>query len=59
MDEAADLIDTYCDQIVEHDGYVIPLKSLRPGETNRSILKPYGVFAVIAPFNFPVALTTG
>lgn len=59
VDEAADLIDTYCDQLVEHDGYVMDLKTIDAGETNRSVLKPYGVFAVIAPFNFPVALTTG
>jgi 1-pyrroline-5-carboxylate dehydrogenase len=59
VDEAADLIDTYCDQVVEHDGYVLKLKALDVGEHNRSILRPYGVFAVIAPFNFPIALTTG
>ena len=27
--------------------------------TNRSILRPYGVWAVIAPFNFPLALMGG
>lgn len=26
---------------------------------NRSVLKPYGVWAVIAPFNFPLALASG
>ena len=26
---------------------------------NRSVLKPYGVWAVIAPFNFPLALAAG
>jgi 1-pyrroline-5-carboxylate dehydrogenase len=30
-----------------------------PGETTRSILKPYGVWAVIAPFNFPLAIAAG
>jgi acyl-CoA reductase-like NAD-dependent aldehyde dehydrogenase len=27
--------------------------------TLRSILRPFGVFAVIAPFNFPMALAAG
>jgi len=59
VEEAADLIDTYCDQLEEHHGYVIKLHQLSPNEVNHSVLRPYGVFAVIAPFNFPAALTTG
>lgn len=59
VEEAADLIDTYVDQIEDHKGYVIKLNQLSPDEVNQSVLRPYGVFAVIAPFNFPVALTTG
>jgi 1-pyrroline-5-carboxylate dehydrogenase len=27
--------------------------------TNTSVLKPYGVWVVISPFNFPAALTGG
>jgi 1-pyrroline-5-carboxylate dehydrogenase len=59
VEEAADLIDTYAGQIEEHEGYVIKLHQLSPSEVNHSVLRPYGVFVVIAPFNFPVALTTG
>jgi len=59
VEEAADLISTYCDQMEQHDGYVIKLNQLSPEEVNHSILRPYGVWAVIAPFNFPVALATG
>lgn len=59
VEEAADLIDTYADQIEEHHGYVIKLNQISHDEVNHSVLRPYGVFAVIAPFNFPVALTTG
>ena len=59
VDEAADLISTYCDQIEEHAGYVIKMNQLTPSEVNYSVLRPYGVWAVIAPFNFPVALATG
>jgi 1-pyrroline-5-carboxylate dehydrogenase len=53
------LISTYSDQIEEHNGYVIKMNQLSPNEVNHSVLRPYGVWAVIAPFNFPVALTTG
>ena len=28
-------------------------------EESRSVLRPYGVFGIIAPFNFPVALAAG
>ncbi|HZT96559.1 MAG TPA: aldehyde dehydrogenase family protein [Chloroflexota bacterium] len=59
VEEAADLITTYCDQIMEHDGFTIKLHQLSPQEVNHSVLRPYGVWGVIAPFNFPVALATG
>jgi 1-pyrroline-5-carboxylate dehydrogenase len=59
VEEAADLIDTYCSQMEEHDGFVIKLNQLSPQEVNYSVLRPYGVFGVIAPFNFPSALATG
>ena len=32
---------------------------LGPNETNVSVMRPYGVFAVISPFNFPLALAGG
>ncbi|MBV9281742.1 MAG: aldehyde dehydrogenase family protein [Chloroflexi bacterium] len=59
VEEAADLISTYCDQMEQHDGYVIKLGQLAPEEVNHSVLRPYGVWVVISPFNFPAALTTG
>jgi 1-pyrroline-5-carboxylate dehydrogenase len=59
VEEAADLLDTYADQMEQHDGYVIRLNQLSPTEVNHSVLRPYGVWVVISPFNFPVALTTG
>ena len=33
--------------------------TLGPGEENLSVLRPYGVWAVISPFNFPLALAAG
>lgn len=57
--EAADLIDYYADELSATDGYHRPLGSLLPGEQTGSWMRPYGVFVVIAPFNFPMALATG
>jgi 1-pyrroline-5-carboxylate dehydrogenase len=59
VEEAVDLIETYCAHMEENRGYEVPLGSLSESERNRSVLKPYGVFGVIAPFNFPVALALG
>jgi 1-pyrroline-5-carboxylate dehydrogenase len=59
VQEAVDLIDAYCEQIERHDGFEVPLGQLSAEETNRSVLRPFGVFGVIGPFNFPVALVTG
>jgi 1-pyrroline-5-carboxylate dehydrogenase len=57
--EAADLIRYYCQQMEEHDGFARPMASLSPAERNRSVLRPYGVWVVISPFNFPLALAAG
>ncbi|MGY1737595.1 aldehyde dehydrogenase family protein [Geodermatophilus sp. SYSU D00684] len=53
--EAVDLVEHYCAEMERNDGFVTPLRSA-PGERNTDVLRPFGVFAVIAPFNFPVAL---
>jgi 1-pyrroline-5-carboxylate dehydrogenase len=58
-EEAADLIDYYCQQIADAHGFVRPMARLTPAEHNTDVLRPYGVFACIAPFNFPLALSTG
>jgi 1-pyrroline-5-carboxylate dehydrogenase len=42
-----------------NDGYVVALASFVADERNTDVLRPYGVFAVIAPFNFPAALSVG
>ena len=56
VQEAIDLIETYAGHMEENDGYAQPLDSFVEGERNADVLRPYGVFGVIAPFNFPVAL---
>jgi len=62
VQETADLIAHSCDAMERNDGYVRqlgrdPLKDYRA--TNFSVLRPYGVWAIISPFNFPVALSGG
>ena len=62
VQETADLIAWYCDQMEANDGFVrvLPDDPLRGfASHNRSVLKPYGVWSVIAPFNFPYALAGG
>jgi 1-pyrroline-5-carboxylate dehydrogenase len=60
--ETADLIRYACDQVEQHDGFRVemgrdPLVGYTA--TNVSVLRPYGVWLVISPFNFPFALTGG
>ena len=59
VEETADLIRYYGDSMERHDGFVQPMGSLSPEEHTRSVLKPHGVWAVISPFNFPMALSGG
>jgi 1-pyrroline-5-carboxylate dehydrogenase len=59
VEEAVDLIETYCAQMEQSGGFEVPLGTLSPNEENRSVLRPFGVFGVIGPFNFPIALVTG
>ena len=62
VQETADLISYYCDQMEANTGYIKPmgidpLKGYK--SRNLSVLKPYGVWVVISPFNFPFALAGG
>jgi 1-pyrroline-5-carboxylate dehydrogenase len=58
-EESADLIDYYCQQVEDADGFVRSMARITPVERNTDVLRPYGVFACIAPFNFPLALSAG
>ena len=60
VEEAADLLRYYADVFDRNDGYDHPMDNLGDATVHtRSILRPYGVFAVISPFNFPIALAAG
>jgi 1-pyrroline-5-carboxylate dehydrogenase len=60
--ETADLIRYACYQMEKNDGFIVEMgKDPLVGytATNYSVLRPYGVWLVISPFNFPTALTGG
>ena len=59
VEEGADLIEEYANQLLANKGFVIEMGSLDPTEHNKSVLRPFGVWAVLAPFNFPHALSAG
>lgn len=60
--ETADLIRYSCDQMEKNNGYV-QLMGVDPVPgfmtSNTSVMRPYGVWLIISPFNFPFALTGG
>jgi 1-pyrroline-5-carboxylate dehydrogenase len=58
VDECVVLIDYYCAQMTAHGGFATEMGPPR-AERNWSIMRPYGVWAVIGPFNFPMALLLG
>ena len=60
--ETADLVRYACSQMEENKGFVVEMgKDPLVGydATNISVLRPYGVWLVVSPFNFPFALTGG
>jgi 1-pyrroline-5-carboxylate dehydrogenase len=59
VDEAIDFLDFYSQQLDENDGFIDDTGRPNPWESTESVLRPYGVFGVIPPFNFPAAITTG
>lgn len=60
VEEAADLLRYYAQVMVDNQGYDHPMDNLGDAAVHtRSVLRPHGVFAVISPFNFPMALAAG
>jgi 1-pyrroline-5-carboxylate dehydrogenase len=60
--ETADLIRYACDQMDQNKGFIVKMGRdplVGYNATNTSVLRPYGVWLVISPFNFPFALTGG
>ncbi|MDQ1348389.1 MAG: hypothetical protein QG573_1763 [Acidobacteriota bacterium] len=59
VEESADLLRYYAERLESHRGYRRPLARMSPDEATESVLLPYGVWAVVSPFNFPSALAAG
>lgn len=60
--ETVDFFSHYATDFESHAGYehVLPNDPLAGAVSrNRSVMRPYGVWVVIAPFNFPLALAGG
>lgn len=58
--ETMGLLRYYANAMERNDGFVQEMGKLDPDdpdEYNVSVLRPYGVWVVISPFNFPVALS--
>ena len=59
IDEAIDFINYYCSDMIKNNGYVTKNTSIERTQKNISIMKPYGVWAILSPFNFPAAIFVG
>jgi 1-pyrroline-5-carboxylate dehydrogenase len=57
--EAIDAIRYYCDVYEKNEGYNIKMNVVVEGEIPYAVAKPYGVWVVISPFNFPFMLANG
>lgn len=59
IDEAIDFLQFYSRELERSGGYGFDTGEPTPGQHTTNVLRPYGVFAVISPFNFPMALLVG
>jgi 1-pyrroline-5-carboxylate dehydrogenase len=59
IDEAIDFLKYYALQMRLNDGFEAQLSVAYEDERAYSVLRPYGVWSVICPFNFPVAISIG
>jgi len=60
VEESGDMLRYYAKTMEDNDGYDHAMGNLGDATVHtRSILRPHGVFAVISPFNFPMALAAG
>lgn len=57
--EAMDAIRTFAAAMQENGGYIRKTGPGGPGEECTVVMKPYGVWPVISPFNFPFMLANG
>jgi 1-pyrroline-5-carboxylate dehydrogenase len=59
VEETADLIRWNCHEMEKNEGFRVPMDSMGASGKFYDVMRPYGVWAVISPFNFPMALAGG
>ena len=62
VQETADLMYWSAQMVEENDGFIKEMRRdplVGFDSTNVSVLRPYGVWLIVSPFNFPFALTGG
>ena len=59
VDEAIDFMRFYAYQMEINDGFCKQTSHPNPNEKTQIIMKPYGVWGIISPFNFPSAIAIG
>ncbi len=59
LDESIDFMRFYAEQLEINAGFSKETKNATAGERTSSVLKPYGVWGIISPFNFPSAIAIG
>lgn len=58
IDECGVIFDLFVRQMLDNDGYRVPMAAPLAGAEAYVLKRPYGVFGVIPPFNFPMAIAT-
>ncbi|CAN5707740.1 L-glutamate gamma-semialdehyde dehydrogenase [soil metagenome] len=58
-EESLDMIRFYCSEMEANNGFVKPMRRAFAQEETVNLLRPMGVFGVISPYNFPLALSVG
>ncbi|WP_209019631.1 aldehyde dehydrogenase family protein [Halorussus marinus] len=59
VDEAIDFLRFYSRELERLDGYRSDTGQPTPDQHTTNLLRPYGVFGVVAPFKFPLAILAG
>jgi 1-pyrroline-5-carboxylate dehydrogenase len=59
VDEAIDFMRFYSYQLEKNEGFCKTTTHPNPHEKTQTVMKPFGVWGIIAPFNFPSAIAIG
>ena len=59
VDETIDFLRFYALQLEENEGFCKQTSHPNPHEKTWTVMKPFGVWGIIAPFNFPSAIAIG